>query len=97
MAKPKSTEAARTTEPTPLEWSQLPEWLQGTWPEEVYELDHFEGDGGTVECIGMSRAEYIALKVRLGELRGIRLTQAQVDALEDTQHDNNPDRKKSAA
>jgi hypothetical protein len=61
---------------------ELPEWLQGTWGEPTYELAIFDDGGGSTEIVPVNRTEYIALKVRLAELRGIVLTQEQIEALD---------------
>jgi hypothetical protein len=68
--------------------AELPEWLQGTWGETAYQLIQFGDDGGGVEEICISRKEYLALKVRLAELRGISLTQEQIDTLGDAVYEN---------
>jgi hypothetical protein len=72
---------------------ELPEWLQGTSAETTYELTVFDEAGGSVEIVNMNRAEYLALKVRLAELRGISLTQDQVDDLDNTAKYNEDERK----
>lgn len=91
MEAPESTDKAPAPQPTPLEWSQLPEWLQGTSPQELYELAHFEGGGDNLEEVCLSREEYIALKVRLAELRSIPLTPEQIESLECDHHHNDPE------
>jgi hypothetical protein len=74
------------TESTPE--PELPEWASGTWQESGYDLMMDDGDCCR-EQISLSRKEYLAMKVRLAELRGITLTPEQIEDL-NTPIEGNP-------
>ncbi len=49
----------------------LPEWVAETPYETMFSLEVFLGSGESAQTIDLTRDEYIALKARIAELRGI--------------------------
>ena len=52
--------------------TELPDWIDETPEECSYELTMFEGIGGQVQQIDITRDEYLHLKKHLAKMRGYR-------------------------
>jgi hypothetical protein len=50
--------------------AEIPYWVTETPEECSYDLSMFEGRGGSIEEISISRDEYIGLKAHLAAMRG---------------------------
>ena len=60
----------QSSPPTPPTAAELPDWLEYTPPETGWALQQEDPGGAVVQEIVLTRAEYLSLKLHLGELRG---------------------------
>jgi hypothetical protein len=49
---------------------ETPDWVNDTPDECCYDLTMFDSGGGSIEESHIDRAEYLALKAKLAEMRG---------------------------
>jgi len=68
---------ASGTPERPASQIEIPEWVTETPAEMTYDLEVFDASGGSIEEVGMTRAEYIALKRTLAKMRGFDVPEAE--------------------
>ena len=72
-ATPAAAPVAAAQPPAPEVEPEVPDWVNMTWPDHIYEMTVYESGDGSSEDISLTRAEYISLKHHLAGMRGYKV------------------------